>query len=218
MIRKGVYLVERFLGRPKASLHLYEGELSVKKIMVVVMFVLMSFLISCQGDYTSPEEKVTKLMAELQNYEAEMEVRFTNNTKMTTMKMKQTYDMNGQYEMTLIEPESLKGYKTIWDGEKIEEYNPIEDKKVQVKPNPVKNQVLFGSFVHNYLHGEKAKPTMDHEKYVTVEASIPGNYKYMAKEKAWFNKNDGLPIKLEIYDREGNGTISIDIISFKYNK
>ena len=211
-------LVKRFVWTALSAR--YKGDFIMKKVMVVWMLVMLSFIVSCNNSLTStPEEKVDKLLQELKNYEAEMIVTFTNNKKTTTMKMKQSYDANGNYEMTLLEPESLKGYKTIWNGDTMEEYNPVTDKKVQAKPNPVKNQVLFGTFLHNYLHGERmSQPPVREGEYLTVEVAIPGNYKYMAKEKVWFDAQTAQPVKMEIYDKEGNVTIAIEITLFQYNQ
>lgn len=191
----------------------------MKKVAIVSLLVVISFLISCNSKIDNSEKGVEKFLKDLKTYNAEMIVTFTNNKKTTTMKMKQTYDMNGKYEITLMEPESLKGYQTVWDGEKIEEYNPITDKKVQAKPNPVKNQVLFGTFLHNYLQEDNVSlPIVTEGDQLVIEVVIPGNYKYMAKEKVWFNKKDNIPNKVEIYDKEGNLTIQIEIIAFQYNK
>jgi outer membrane lipoprotein-sorting protein len=52
---------------------------------------------------------------------------------------------------------------------------------------------------------------------MTFEVPIPGDYKYMASEKVWFDEDELNPIKMEIYDLEGKVMIQLDFSHFKYN-
>lgn len=190
-----------------------------KRLVILVSFIIAILAVGCgKIERLSPKEKTHKMLTELQNYEAEMQITFTNNKKSSTIKMKQFYEMNGQFEITLSEPEHVKDYKAMCNGETITEYNPVTDKSVQVQITPVKNQVLFGTFVHNYLETQNISY---HEEEVgsgalVVELSIPGNYKYMATEKVWFD-DQGTPLKMEIYGQDGELAIKIEILSFSYN-
>ena len=190
----------------------------MKKIFLVVLMVLMSFFVSCRGQIKTPKENVDTFIKNLKSYEASAEVVFTKQKKISTMKMQQRYDMKGYYELVFTEPESLKDYKVTYDGEKIYEYHPGTDKKVQAESNPAKNQVLFGTFVHNYLHVDHTGIIVkEEENTVSITLPIQGNYKYMAKETVWFDKKDSVPLKMAIYDQEGNVTIEITFTTFKYN-
>ncbi|MGL5675127.1 MAG: hypothetical protein ACRDDX_01795 [Cellulosilyticaceae bacterium] len=191
----------------------------MKKISIILLFVCMSCLISCNNQMGNAPETMDTWMRKLKNYVAEVDVVFTTNENTGTMKMKQVYEMDQSYRLTILEPSQMKGYETTWDGRKIEEYNPITDKKVQAQSNPVKNQVLFGTFVHNYLHVEHGQPAFtEDDKGLSVEVEIPGNYKYMAKERVWFDKKTKSPLKMVIYDKEGKETIHITFTSFQYNE
>ncbi len=191
----------------------------MKKIGIVLGCLLMSFFVSCtRGQHLTAEEQVIQAMQTMTQYTAEMDVTFTTNNKTATMKLKQVYHQDGTYEMTLLEPESLKGYQTIYNGEHIEEYHPREDKKVQAQASPVKNQVLFATFMHNYLQRETKQPLVLEGDTLTVTLDIPGNYKYMATEKVWFDCKTGKPIHRVIYDKEGKMTIDMVMTTFEYNQ
>ena len=46
---------------------------------------------------------------------------------------------------------------------------------------------------------------------------IPGDYKYMANEKLWFDETTKTPIKMEITGVDGSTSILIEFENFKHN-
>ena len=190
--------------------------------VITLLGIFLMLIVGCSG-CTIPQKQeltaqgLTMQLQQLLNYTAEAQITFTKNEKSSTIRVQQSYDMKGPYTLKILEPEHMNGYTTIYDGEKITEYNPINDKTVQVKVSPVKNEVLFGTFVHNYL---KSQPTTKEGQEavdaLVLEAMIPGHYKYMANEKVWFDKETGKPIKMEIYGQDGVVTIQIEFLSFEY--
>lgn len=195
----------------------------LKRILTIGLILSMTVILwGCHNPKvgTSQTKSVETMLKDLKNYEADVSITFTKNKDKSNIKMNQIYGIEGKYQMTITEPARLKGYQTICDGEKISEYNPVTEKSIQVEMHPVKNQLLFGTFVHNYLNGESPKAVEDQlegETVYTLSVPIPGGFKYMASEKVWFNQKTTYPIKMEIYDTEGQLTIQIEFEDFRYN-
>ena len=195
----------------------------LKRILTIGLILSMTVILwGCHNPKIGKHQtkSVENMLKELKNYEADVSITFTKNKDKSNIKMNQVYGIEGQYQMTIKEPARLKGYKTTYDGEKISEYNPVTEKSIQVEASPVRNQLLFGTFVHHYLNGEAHKAIeeqLDGEMVYTLSIPIPGGFKYMASEKVWFNQKTTYPIKMEIYDTEGQLTIQIEFEDFKYN-
>lgn len=156
-------------------------------------------------------KNVENMLENLKNYEANLSITFTKNKDKSNIKMKQVWREDGTYETTVLEPERLKGYCTTYDGNTISQYNPTNQETIQTKVSPVLNQLLFGTFVTQY--NENKVGAVDS----AITLTIPGRFKYMASEKVWFDEQTKYPVKIEIYDTEGNLTIELVFESFKYN-
>lgn len=195
----------------------------LKRILIISLILsITGVLWGCHNPAVGMNQtkSVEKMLQDLRNYEADLSITFTKNKDKSNIKINQIYDVGGKYQMTIKEPERLKGYTTTCDGQKLSEYNPITKKSMQVDASPVKNQLLFGTFVHNYLNNESIKlveEQLDGKAVYTLSVPIPGGFKYMASEKVWFDQKTTYPIKMEIYDTEGQLTIYIEFIDFRYN-
>lgn len=190
-------------------------------ISISIMFIGIGILCSCvkMGTTIKTEaQKIDSKMSSIKSYEADVCINFIKSGETHTIKMKQNYEMGKSYTATLIEPERLKGYCVKWDGEKVQQYNPITGETVEGKASAMQNELLFGSFVNHYKEtkdieckGEK----LEEKDCLTVKLIIPGNYKYLAKEKVWFDKDTLTPIQMEIYSEEDEKTIDIKFERFK---
>lgn len=182
------------------------------------MLVALSLAVGCSEKIKDPKERLDHYLNKMEGYEATLEVTFKTSEKQSTQVMHQYYDLKGPYSLSIKEPPHLKGYTTTYDGDKIIEYDPKQDKSVEVKPNPVRNQVLFGTFVHNYLELEDRKQNIqEQENVLLIGLSIPGNYKYMARQVASFDKKTLNPLEVIIYDKEDREAIVMKCLDFKYN-
>ena len=186
----------------------------LRRVLVVTCILLLATVFwGCQNPNlsTGDRKNVESMLQNLKKYEADVSITFTKNKDESNIKMKQVYREDGTYQTTILEPERLKGYYTTYDGHKMSEYNPSTQETIQTKVNPVLNQLLFGTFVKQY----RQSPVKEVDGTITLK--IPGGFKYMASEKVWFNEQTKYPMKMEIYDTEGNLTIEIVFESFNYN-
>ncbi|MEF9958576.1 MAG: hypothetical protein RR448_02580 [Niameybacter sp.] len=186
----------------------------VKRILVIGCILLLTGCFwGCQNPQLGMHnvKNVENMLENLKNYEANLSITFTKNKDKSNIKMKQVWREDGTYETTVLEPERLKGYCTTYDGNTISQYNPTNQETIQTKVSPVLNQLLFGTFVTQY--NENKVGAVDS----AITLTIPGRFKYMASEKVWFDEQTKYPVKIEIYDTEGNLTIELVFESFKYN-
>lgn len=169
-----------------------------------------------QGKFQSPDDFFKKLSV----YEATTKVTFLKDKQPNEIKMKQVAKMSGTYEMTILEPEHMKGIKFTCDGERVVEYFPSLNQTVEEKTNVAQNEVLLTSFAKRYLTNENIKKQevqLDGKKMITYEMSIEGDFKYLSKEKIWLEEKNLTPVQLTLYDDEGNITITVIYEDFKYN-
>ena len=186
----------------------------LKRVLVIgCILVLAGVVWGCQNPAlgTKSIQSVENMLKNLKNYEAELSITFTKNKDQSNIKVKQVYKEDGTYQTTILDPERLKGYCTTYDGTIMSEYNPATGETIQTKVSPVLNQLLFGTFVKQYK--DNSVEVTDS----TITIPIPGRFRYMASEKVWFDEQTKYPKKMEIYDTEGNLTISIVFESFEYN-
>ena len=192
---------------------------------ILLIGVILSFTMSLWGCHnqdvgTSRNKSVEGMLQNLKNYEADVSITFTKNKDKSNIKMNHVYNQEGKYQMTITEPKRLKGYTVVCDGEKVAEYNPIIEKSMEIEVSPLRNQLLFGTFLHNYLTNnapQAIEEELDGKNVYTITVPIEGGFKYMATEKVWFDAKTTYPIKMEIYDAEGSLTIQIEFENFEYN-
>lgn len=195
----------------------------VRRDLIVVFLLMISFTFyGCNNSKqnNNGQDKLHTMLTALKNYEADVTITFFKDTQKNVIKMKQAVEIGGKYKLTVDSPAYLKGYTTKFDGETILEYNPNTKMNAACKPNEARNQTLLSSFIHNYLNTQevkKDKGTLNDKEVIIFEVDVPGNYKYMVKEKVWFDKNTLSPIKMEIYDVEGNRAIEVEFSNFKHN-
>ncbi len=190
-------------------------------------FILMNFLLMIAFTFygCNQSNKVSlhsrgNFFKELKAYESEVTVTFLKDKQPNMIKMTQVANMNGAYEFTVLEPEHLKGTKVSSDGKQITEYYPSLNKAVAVKGSSVQNEILLTSFVGRYLTNENIKEQeiqLNGKSLSTYEMPIEGSFKYLSKERLWLDKSSQLPLKMEIYDEEGNVTIEVIYEDFKFN-
>ncbi len=194
-----------------------------KKALIAVFLLMITFVLygcSTSIQNNRQQDKLSTMLKTLKNYEADVTITFLKDTQVNVLKMKQQEEVGGQYKIVVESPTYLKGHTISFDGKNITEYNPSTKINRLSQASEARNQTLFSSFLYNYLNTKEViqeKQTLGGKEFITVEVGIPGNFKYIAKEKVWFDVNKLLPTKMEIYDTENNITIHIEFNHFKHN-
>ncbi len=191
----------------------------MRKTALLVCCTILLFS-GCQGAASSTDPQ--KQLLEMKGYEAEAVVTRKTDHGENSYTTMQYFDMeDGKYRLEMVEPEEVKGNFTVYDGEKVYQFNPRTgtDMAVEVTPDQARNELFLGQFVKNYLQSEgvsMANATVGQRDCIVLEAVIPGDFAYTATEKLWLDTETGLPVKLVIYDNQGQERYVTEYEAFQY--
>ena len=126
----------------------------MKKIALVLILCVVT-LCGCSTikDNSTPMEKIQKRLSEMESYTCDATMKRISNKGENTYDIKQYYKSSGEYRLEIVAPENLKGNYTVFDGEKICQYNSRIDGKiiVDVPESQQRNELFLGSFIKNYM-------------------------------------------------------------------
>lgn len=194
-----------------------------KGIAVLLSCVLACSLSACgKGEQMSEMEAIQKELAEMEGYSCTAELTRTSNKGQNTYGTKQYYKSTGEYRMELTSPESAAGNCTVFDGQRVCQYNPRLGSKIvkDVPESQHRNELFLGQFVKNYMQSEGVTveaAALDSAKCAVLEAVIPGNDASVATEKLWVDRETLLPVRFVIYDAEGEERYRMDYSDFVFN-
>ena len=165
---------------------------------------------------------VEEKLMNMDSYAASLEISHMDNGEKNTYQAKQLYQIDGNYRFEVIKPDYISGLTTIYNGEKIIQYNPNVDepKLVELADNEFRNQIFLGSFIKNYLQSQDVSIEVQNIEGATttvLEAIIPGGSKHMASQKLWLDHESKKPVTMIIYNEEGQETVIIKYGEFTYN-
>ena len=172
-------------------------------------------------------EKIQSVLLSMQTYEATGSVRYISNKNDHEYKVKQSCKITGEYRIEVTGPERVAGNITVFDGTTICQYNERIAGRYSIAAMEAAErlELFVTSFVKNYLKannvsvsassidaggGAKADCTI-------LEADILGEHPYLRSEKLWVDNKSLKPVKLVIYDAEGNERIVVTFETFEYN-
>lgn len=193
----------------------------MKKFFIVLGVSLLA-LAGC-GPRQTAEEKILAALNNMTGYEAAAELTRISNKGTNTYDTKQSFRCeDGAYRLELTSPESVAGNYTVYDGTKICQYNPRVDSKVvmDVPESQPRNELFLGQFINNY--NADANATMVIEDLEGTECAkmdtvISGDNKYLAFETLWVSTDNQQPLKLMIFDEDGNERYILLFEEFTYN-
>ena len=158
----------------------------------------------------------------MESYSCKGKLLRTRGQAVDEYEIQQDYKISGEYKLTLISPERLKGNYTLFDGEKIYQYNPKISPSVvtDIPESSHRNELFLGNFIKNYFKSEEtaiASASLDDASCTILEAVIPGENPALATEKLWINNESLEPLRLVIYNNEGKEQFDLTYTEFEYN-
>ncbi|WP_058486267.1 outer membrane lipoprotein carrier protein LolA [Defluviitalea phaphyphila] len=199
----------------------------MKRCLGVFLFFIIIVITSCGNKDNlqppkAPIEKIQEKLTSMKTYECIADLTYISNKGKNTYKTKQYYKITGEYRIEIISPEKMAGLVTVYDGEKVKQYNTriLGEIINEIPESKNRNEIFLGSFLKNYLQSEEVTLEVfsaDNEEYTVLEAVIPEGGKYLSTEKLWVSNKTLNPVKLVIYDTEGNERIIVEYEEFKYN-
>ena len=194
-----------------------------KNLLILIAVGALVFLNGCAtGKKQSVSEKIQTTLLDMESYECTAALKRISNKGEDTYETKQYYKTSGEYKLLLTAPEKVAGNYTVYDGEKIYQYNPrLSDRIiVDVPDSPHRNELFLGQFIKNYMNSEEVSietARLDSGKCTVLEAVIPGNNKYLSTEKLWVDNETLLPVQFVIYDKNGDERYIVTYEEFEYN-
>lgn len=195
----------------------------MKKGIALFLSCALLLLSACGKEEPMTEiEAIQKALAEMEGYSCTAELTRTSNKGQNTYGTKQYYKSTGEYKMELTSPESVAGNYTVFDGQRICQYNPRLGSSIvkDVPESQHRNELFLGQFVKNYMQSEGVSleaAALDEAKCAVLEAVIPGNDAAVATEKLWVDRESLLPVRFVIYDADGEERYRMDYEEFVFN-
>ena len=168
-------------------------------------------------------EKIQSQLLRMESFEATASVAFISNKNTHEYETLQQCRASGEYRIEVTAPERVAGNVTVYNGDVIYQFNGRTSGKIAVGASdvPERAELFLTSFVKNYVKSQAVSVSvanMDDSVCTVLEAEIPGAHPYLRTEKLWVDNKTLKPVKLAIYDPDGNERILVTYRSFEYNK
>ncbi|MEA4816737.1 MAG: germination lipoprotein GerS-related protein [Lachnospiraceae bacterium] len=194
------------------------------KLLLIILSVLLVFsgCGSKREKSTSVMEKIQTMLNEMEGYSCSATLTRMSNKGTNTYETKQYFKSTGEYRLEITAPENVAGNYTIFDGERICQYNKkLGDFVIKDVPeSQARNELFLGNFIKNYMRSEEVSievSNIDSSEYTVLEAVIPGGNRYLSTEKLWIDNETLVPAELIIYDEEGNEKYILKFIEFVFD-
>ena len=194
-----------------------------KYLSLVLSFSLLFTIAACsQEEPLSELESIQKQLAEMEGYTCTATLTRTNERGTQTYETKQYCKATGEYRLELTAPENVAGNYTIFDGDRICQYNPRLDSSVikDVPESQHRNELFLSQFISNYMQSEGVSvetAALDESRCIVLEAIIPGNDSTLSSEKLWVDRETLLPVRFVIYDVDEKECYKTEYTSFTFN-
>lgn len=194
-----------------------------KYLSLFLSFSLLFTIAACSREEPLSElESIQKQLAEMEGYTCTATLTRTNDRGEQTYETKQYCKSTGEYRLELTAPENVAGNYTVFDGERICQYNPRLDSSIirDIPESQHRNELFLSQFIQNYMQSEGVSvetAALDESRCIVLEAIIPGNDAALASEKLWVDRESLLPVRFVIYDAEGEERYSMDYSSFEFD-
>lgn len=190
-------------------------------IIIIVFFIKFNYKNIKSGNNITIKsaDDVKKYILGINSYEATFKVEINSNKNNNSYVIKEQYvKENGIYKQEVLEPENIKGLKTIYDGSslKIENSN-INLSKIYENYQCIGDNVLsLSCFIDDFLDSGENKIT-DNENEIILETSAKNGNKYINHKKLYIDKKTSSPTKMEIQDVTQKNIIYILYNEIKIN-
>lgn len=195
----------------------------MKFLKTVIIILSISMLVSCANKSSLSEyEKIQQKLMSAESYKTFAKVEYISNKGSNEYEINQIAKKTGEYRIETLKPDAVSGNLIIFDGNMVWQYNPRVDSKISVgvPDKAERKEITIFSFLENHLKSKDISvetTTENKTNFTVLEASIPGDNKYFATEKLWFDNNSLKPVKLIIYDKENKERVIVSYETFEYD-
>ena len=190
----------------------------------ILLIMTAAFLSGCGSKKTvSDYDRIHTRLSEMTSYKAKCSVTYCSDLSKNTYETIQIADSEGRYRIEALKPDETNGVSVLFDGDIIWLYNPAVKSKIQAAPkdSDKRREIILFTFLKNEgTSGEEASvsaASVDGEKYVVLEARIPGESEEYSSEKLFVDIKSGAPERLEIYNSKGRAHVIEEFDDFEFN-
>lgn len=190
-------------------------------IIIIAFFIKFNYKKIKSGNNITIKsaDDVKKYILGINSYEATFKVEINSNKNNNSYVIKEQYVKETRiYKQEVLEPENIKGLKTIYDGAslKIENSN-INLSKIYENYQCIGDNLLsLSCFIDDFLDSGENK-IIDNENEIILETSAKNGNKYINHKKLYIDKKTSKPTKMEIQDVTQKNIIYILYNEIKIN-
>jgi outer membrane lipoprotein-sorting protein len=167
-------------------------------------------------------EEVSRRLLKLSSYTCDVTMRVANNKSIMEYKLKHYFKSPDKYKVEVLAPKELEGQITIYNGSRSYIYHPRIDQYLVTEnfSGSVEYNSFMGSFMEHIKKTDDIRISSEKQgekELFIVEFDISEPNNYMQHEKIWFDAEDIVPLKAEIYGTDGRTNVQIHYSNFVYN-
>lgn len=190
-----------------------KSKIDKKKVILlfVILFIVILICFFIKNVYKNQKsghnmsnkniEEIEEYILNISSYEASISLEIVSNKNTNKYKIKQSYVSPNIFKQEVIEPSSIQGLTTIYDGNKLTINNTkLALNKIYENYQYISNNSLcLSNFIERYKSSSDKK-SEENDDCVIMELKIEEANKYTAYEKLYISKKTLKPIKMEIED------------------
>lgn len=170
-------------------------------IITITIFLIINYKNKKVGNtiINKSEEEIVNNILGIKSYNANLDITIETNKNKTQYKIKQTVD-NGKAKQEVLEPKSIAGTTTEYDGINLKIKNNKLDLETTFQNYQyiVENRLWLDSFIEEFKTQENKKVSSE-ENDIVLE--VNKNEKiYNVYKKLYIDKTTGKPIKMIVED------------------
>lgn len=203
-----------------------------KNIVTIIIFIILIistiFYFFYKNDYrtikfgnniTKSAETIKEYILNISSYEAKISVEIKSNKNSNKYLMYQQFQSPNIFKQEILEPSTIQGLKTIYDGTNLK----LENTKLNLSEiyenykYISENSLYLNSFIKEYKQNNNSKYNEENNEIVMETKIENSKNKYVVYKKLYINKETAKPIKLEVKDINQNMLVYILYNEIKFD-
>ncbi len=188
-----------------------------------LLFLILILLTGCSLQQTEEYPTIQDKLSNMESYKTNAHITYISNKGTTEYDTVIYAARDGKYKIEVSSPEDYKGNIIMYDGKLVWQYNPhLSENKISANPPYIESrrEIILFSFLKNYANSMEttvAAANVEKSDTTVLEGTLPSTSKLLKSEKLFVDNETMNPLKLVIYDSEGNEKIVASFSNFEYN-
>lgn len=192
----------------------------MKKIKLLVILLLVSFLCGCSGANDDITKRFIKKVDNTKSYSIVGSMKLKNKDDSYNYDVRVDYKYDNYYKVTLVNENNGHKQVILKNDEGVFVVTPALNKSFNFQskwPDNSSQSYLLKSIARDIKNTKNIKTSKKKDLFVTLaEVDYPNNSN-LVKEKIYFDKDSNIK-KVCVLDKENNEVITMKFIKVKYNE